>query len=50
MYCYVIQELGWREINDQFARFFRVRTRDGLIRVYYRIRKEWGMKLCEMSL
>lgn len=43
MYCRVIKEQSWPEIEGKFALFFRPRTKDGLTSVYYRIRKDWGM-------
>lgn len=44
MYQRVINELSWPEIEVRFASFFKLRSRDGLTSVYYRIRKDWGMK------
>jgi hypothetical protein len=44
MYCRVVQELSWPEIEDKFADFFHLRTKDGLTSVYYRIRKDWDLK------
>jgi hypothetical protein len=44
MYYRVIKELSWPEIEDKFASFFNLRTKDGLTSVYYRIRKKWGME------
>lgn len=44
MYYRVIKELSWPEIEDKFATFFNLRTKDGLTSVYYRIRKNWGME------
>ena len=44
MYYRVIKELSWPEIEDKFASFFNLRTKDGLTSVYYRIRKNWGME------
>jgi hypothetical protein len=44
MYQRIIGELSWPEIEDKFADFFNIRTRNGLTSVYYRLRKCWGMK------
>jgi hypothetical protein len=44
MYRRIINELSWPEIEVKFASFFKLRSRDGLTSVYYRIRKDWGMK------
>ena len=44
MYYRVIKELSWPKLEDKFANFFNLRTRDGLTSVYYRIRKNWGME------
>ena len=44
MYYRVVKELSWPEVEDKFATFFNLRTRDGLTSVYYRIRKNWGME------
>ncbi|KAL1582265.1 hypothetical protein WHR41_09117 [Cladosporium halotolerans] len=44
MYCRVIKEQSWPEVEDNFALFFKPRTKDGLTSVYYRIRKDWGME------
>jgi hypothetical protein len=44
MYYRIIQELSWPEIEDKFAVFFDLRTKDGLTSVYYRLRKNWGME------
>jgi len=43
MYYRVVRKLSWPEIENQFASFFNLRTKDGLTSVYYRIRKTWGM-------
>ena len=44
MFYRIIKELSWPEIEDKFAHFFNLRTKDGLTSVYYRIRKSWGME------
>lgn len=44
MFYRIIKELSWPEIEDKFAHFFNLRTKDGLTSVYYRIRKTWGME------
>ena len=44
MYQRIIGGLSWPEIEDKFASFFDIRTRDGLTSVYYRLRKDWGME------
>lgn len=44
MYNRIVQELSWPEIENRFAAFFRLRSKDGLTSVYYRIRKDWGME------
>jgi hypothetical protein len=44
MYYRIVQELSWPEIEDKFADFFHLRTKDGLTSVYYRIRKDWDLK------
>jgi hypothetical protein len=43
MYYRIIRELSWLEIQNEFKRFFNLRTKDGLTSVYYRIRKTWSM-------
>jgi hypothetical protein len=44
MYYRVVKKLSWPAIEDKFASFFKTRTKNGLISVYYRIRKKWGME------
>lgn len=44
MHHRIVKEQSWPEIEDAFARFFNLRTKDGLTSVYYRIRKSWGME------
>lgn len=44
MYYRVIKKLSWCEIEDKFTTFFDLRTKNGIISVYYRIRKNWKMK------
>jgi hypothetical protein len=44
VYQRIIGELSWPEIEDKFADFFNIRTRNGLTSVYYRLCKGWGMK------
>jgi hypothetical protein len=44
MHHRIVQKLSWPEIEDEFARFFKIRSKDGLTSVYYRIRKSWGME------
>lgn len=44
MYYRVVRKLPWPEIENKFASFYNMRTRDGLTAVYYRTRKEWGME------
>jgi len=44
MYYRLIRELSWPEIENEYASFFNLRTKDGLTSVYYRIREDWGMK------
>lgn len=44
MYHRIIQKLSWPKIEAKFAAFFNSRTKDGLTSVYYRLRKDWGMK------
>jgi hypothetical protein len=44
MYYRIIRGLSWPVIEDKFADFFDLRTRDGLTSVYYRLRKDWGME------
>jgi hypothetical protein len=43
MYYRIVREISWSEIEEEFARFFNLRTKDALTSVYYRIRKMWGM-------
>lgn len=44
MYHRIIRKLSWPKIETKFAAFFNIRTKDGLTSVYYRLRKDWGMK------
>ncbi|GAB7349760.1 hypothetical protein MBLNU459_g0487t1 [Dothideomycetes sp. NU459] len=45
MYSRVALEHDWRRIEDDFEKIFgQRRAKDGLTAVYYRIRKNWGMK------
>lgn len=51
MFYRIKKELSWPDIETKFARFYGLRTKDGLTRtkdgltsVYYRIRKTWGME------
>jgi hypothetical protein len=44
MYHRAVKEESWEEIGELFRDFFGLRTRDGLNSVYYRIRRDWGMK------
>jgi hypothetical protein len=44
MYHRAVKEESWEEIEELFREFFGLRTRDGLNSVYYRIRRDWGMK------
>jgi hypothetical protein len=44
MYYRIAQNQSWPEIEDRFAQLFKMRSKDGLTSVYYRTRKEWGMK------
>ena len=44
MYYRIVREHSWPEIEDEFARLFNLRTKDGLTSVYYRVRKMWGME------
>lgn len=44
MYYRVIKKLPWCEIEDKFTTFFDLRAKNGIISVYYRIRKNWKMK------
>ncbi|GAB7336747.1 hypothetical protein MBLNU13_g10842t1 [Cladosporium sp. NU13] len=44
MYQRIIRELSWPDIKDKFVYRFDVRSGDGLTSVYYRVRKDWGMK------
>jgi len=44
MYYRIVRKLSWPGIEDEFARLFNLRTKDGLTSVYYRIRKMWGME------
>lgn len=43
MYNRIIKELSWPEIEDKFESYFDARSGDGLMSVYYRVRKDWGM-------
>jgi hypothetical protein len=40
----IVKKLSWPEIEDEFAKFFKLRSKSGLTSVYYRIRKSWGME------
>jgi hypothetical protein len=40
----IVKQLSWPEIEDEFAKFFKLRSKSGLTSVYYRIRKSWGME------
>jgi hypothetical protein len=44
MYHRIIRKLSWPEIEDKFADFFNICAKDGLTSVYYRLRKDWGLK------
>jgi len=44
MYYRVIRWFSLPKIENVFAYFFNLRTRSGLTGVYYRTRKNWGMK------
>lgn len=44
MWARIVQEKGWTEIEDEFARIFNQRTKGGLTSVYYRIRKSWKLR------
>jgi len=44
MYQRIIGELSWPDIKEKFVDHFDVRSGDGLTSVYYRVRKDWGMK------
>lgn len=44
MYHRVLKEESWDDIEKLFENFFGLRTKHALNSVYYRIRKEWGMK------
>lgn len=44
MYHRLIKKESWDDIEKMFENFFGTRTKDALNSVYYRIRKEWGMK------
>ena len=35
---------SWEELGELFREFFCLRSKDGLNSVYYRMRREWGMK------
>jgi len=43
MYYRIVRGLSWPEIEVEFAKFFNLRTKDGLTSIYYRIRKMWAM-------
>lgn len=47
MYCRIVKRLVWKDIEDQFANTFDLRTKDGLTSVYYRIRREWGLGMAQ---
>ncbi|KAK4906155.1 hypothetical protein LTR49_024641 [Elasticomyces elasticus] len=44
VFCRIVKDLSWPEIEDRFARHFGLRTKDGLSSVYYRTRQAWGME------
>ena len=44
MYNRIIRGLPWAEIEENFSKFFGLRTQNGLYSVYYRTRKIWKMK------
>lgn len=44
MYHRVIMRKSWEELGELFREFFGLRTKDGLNSVYYRMRRERGMK------
>lgn len=43
MYYRIVNHLAWKDIENEFANIFGLRTKDGLTSVYYRIRREWGL-------
>jgi len=44
MYCRIVRNAQWHDIEDWFTTFFGLRTKSGLTSVYYRIRRAWNMK------
>jgi hypothetical protein len=44
MYNRIIKGLPWAKIEEDFSKFFDLRTQNGLYSVYYRTRKIWKMK------
>jgi hypothetical protein len=40
----IVKKLSWPEVENEFARFFKLRSKDGLTSVYYRTRESWGME------
>ena len=43
MFARIMQDKGWLEIENDFARIWGQRTKGGLTSVYYRIRKSWNL-------
>jgi hypothetical protein len=43
MHHRIVKKLSWPEVENEFARYFKLRSKDGLTSVYYRIRSSWGM-------
>ncbi|KAM0707270.1 hypothetical protein Q7P35_006602 [Cladosporium inversicolor] len=44
MHRRVVKELSWPGVENEFAKFFELRSKPGLTSVYYRIRQDWGME------
>jgi hypothetical protein len=44
MYYRLVERLSWPEIEERFAKLFKLRSKNGLTSVYYRIRRSWGME------
>jgi hypothetical protein len=39
----IVKKLSWPEVENEFARYYKLRSKNGLTSVYYRIRSSWGM-------
>jgi hypothetical protein len=43
MHHRIVKKLSWPEVENEFARYYKLRSKNGLTSVYYRIRGSWGM-------